>query len=107
VKTEFLSHGERTALLARIAFELTICARDTYEAGTDNVSNAKDLRAYNELLHRVTAAVAEHVSGTDSFSLESVLEIIRAFGSKHNRVKEIEFALARALQQSKSRVTPD
>ena len=54
---ESLSDDEKTALLARIAHMLTICARDTYEIGTENVLNAQMLRAYNELLHQVIGSV--------------------------------------------------
>jgi hypothetical protein len=100
VNTDSLSHSARTALLARIAVELTICARDTYEAGTENVLDAQGLRAYNELLHRVTSAVVSHLSGTEGFSLETILEMIGAFGVRHNRVKEMEWVLNRTLRQS-------
>ena len=48
---ESISFDGKTALLARIAHTLTICARDTYEIGTENVLNPQTLRAYNELLH--------------------------------------------------------
>ena len=34
---ELLSPAAKTALLARIAYTLTVCARDTYEVGTENV----------------------------------------------------------------------
>jgi hypothetical protein len=100
--TASLSHSERAAVLARIAIELTISARHTYEAGTENVLDPKGLRAYNELLHRVTSAVVSHLSGTDGFSLETILEMIQAFGARHNRAKEMEWVLDRTLRQTKS-----
>jgi hypothetical protein len=100
--TASLSDSARTALLARIAFELTLSARHTYEAGTENVLDPQGLRAYNELLHRVTSAVVSHLSGTDGISLETILEMIRGFGARHNRAKEIEWVLDRALPQTKS-----
>jgi hypothetical protein len=102
MKSEPLSRSEETALLARIAFELTISARHTYEAGTENVLDPQGLRAYNELLHRVTSAVVSHLSGTDGFSLETILEMIRTFGARHNRAKEMEWVLDRVLPQTKS-----
>jgi hypothetical protein len=99
--TESLSHDARTALLARIAFELTISARHTYEPGTENVLDPQCLRGYNELLHRVTSAVVSHLSGTDGFSLETILEMIRTFGAGQNRAKEMEWVLDRVLRQNK------
>src|ERR1700722_17530358 len=102
MNTESLSRSERTAVLARIAHALTICARDTYEAGTENVLEPQVLRSYNELLHRVTAAVKDHLVGTDGFSLETILEIVREFGTRHSRAGEINSALNRAMQRIES-----
>lgn len=99
MSTQSLSRAERTAVLARLAHELTICARTTYEVGTENVLEPQVLRSYNELLHRVTAAVREHVVGKESFSLQTILEMVREFGGEHNRVGEIESALNRAMPQ--------
>ncbi len=54
------------------------------------------LRSYNELLHRVTAAVLRGAV-KESFSLQTILEMVREFGTRHHRVGEIEFALNRAM----------
>jgi hypothetical protein len=62
--TESLSNAIKTIFLARVAHELTFSARDTYEAGTENVLEPQVLRAYNETLYRVTAAVHEHLTGS-------------------------------------------
>jgi hypothetical protein len=96
---EAVSSGTRTAILARIAYELTICARNTYEVGTENVLEPQLLRAYNELEHRVTAAVVSNLKkGAEGQSLESILEMMRAFGTRHNRAVTIESAINRAMQ---------
>jgi hypothetical protein len=42
---ESLSDDAKIALLVRIAHTLTICARDTYEVGTEEVLNPQILRA--------------------------------------------------------------
>src|ERR1700732_4891763 len=97
---ETLSHVARTAVLARLAHTLTVCARDTYEVGTENVLEPQVLRSYNELLHRATGAVVDHLLGMDGYSVESILEMTRAFGRRHNRVREIDQVLNRLLQQS-------
>jgi hypothetical protein len=96
---ESLSELARTVVLAHIAHELTICARDTYEVGTENVLNPQMLRAYNELLHRVTGAVIDHLSPKEGYSLESIIEMVCTFGAHHNRAGEMDWALNRALQR--------
>ena len=101
MNTKSLSRVEETAVLARIAHGLTICARDTYEVGTENVLEPQVLRSYNELLHRVTAAVLEHVVGTDGFSLETIFEMAHEFGARYGRVGEIKSALNSAMQRTK------
>jgi hypothetical protein len=63
--TELLSDHEKAVLLVRLAHTLTICARDTYEVGTVRVLEPEILRAYNELSHRVTGAVVNHLLGHD------------------------------------------
>ncbi len=94
--TESLSKAAKTALLARIAHALTVCARDTYEVGTENVLEPQVLRAYNELLHRVTGAVTAHLWGSEGYSLEGILEMMQAFGERYKRVKEIKWAIESA-----------
>jgi hypothetical protein len=97
--TTSLSREAEIVLLARIAAELTVCARDTYEAGTDNVVDPQSLRAYNELLHRVTGAVRDHLSGVEGYSFEAILDLIRAFGKQHNRSKQMEWMLDRTTRK--------
>jgi len=94
-----LSNSAKTVVLARIAHTLTICARDTYEAGTENVLEPHVLRAFNELLHRVTGAVRDHVLGSEGYSLEVILEMMRTFGERHNRVNEIKWAIEYATEK--------
>ena len=93
---ESLSHLGRTILLARIAHALTVCARSTYEPGTENILEPKVLRGYNELLHRVTASITQHVEGDEKFPLEAILQMMREFGEHFNRVDEINWALKMA-----------
>ena len=88
-----LSPTARILFLARLAHALTVSARDTYETGTENVLRPEMLRAYNELLHRVTVAVRDHILGREGQSVESVLSMIRAFGEEHHRVGEMEWTI--------------
>jgi hypothetical protein len=104
---ESLSHIAKLEFLARFAHALTICARDTYETGTGNVVEPHVLRNFNELLHRLTAAVLHHVVGTDGPSIESILEMARDLGARLNRTKEVDWALNRSWQETVKRSTPN
>jgi hypothetical protein len=101
-KNESLSDHENAVLLARLAHTLTICARDTYEAGTERVLEPEILRAYNELSHRVTGAVVNHLLGHDGYSPELILEMIRDFGKTRNRMNEMEWAVDFAARKGTS-----
>ena len=48
-----LSDIEKANFLARLAFELTIVARETYEVGTDNLEFPQEMRIINEIQHRI------------------------------------------------------
>ena len=68
--------------MATLASALTICARDTYEVGTEGVLQPGVLRAYDELLHRVTGAVRDHLLGGDGYPLDTIAEMLREFAEK-------------------------
>ena len=92
-----MSPADRTKFLAYLAHTLTVCARDTYAVGTSNVTEPKVLRAYNELLHRVTAAVIEHLNGSPVFSVDTILEMTKSFAG-HNKRQEMDRAVSCALK---------
>src|SRR2546426_12385064 len=47
------SCAEKVSLLLRLAHELTIIARDTYERESDGLTNPVRMRTINEVQHRV------------------------------------------------------
>jgi hypothetical protein len=98
LNVESLSDHAKTVLLARLACTLTICARDTYEVGTERVVQPELLRAYNELLHRVTGAALNHLLEIEGYSLKDILEMLRAFGEKNGRAGEMRWALEQATK---------
>jgi hypothetical protein len=100
INLESVPESAETELLTRIAHTLTICARDTYEVGTEHVLDPETLRAYNELLHRVTGLVVSPLSSSAGQSLAVIVEMVHSFGTRHNRVKEMDWALQNALQQT-------
>jgi len=53
-RVEGLDAQAKISVLAQVAHELTILARDAYEPGTCGVSDLGRLRATNEILHRLT-----------------------------------------------------
>jgi hypothetical protein len=57
------------------------------------------LCAYNELLHRVCGAVTDHLMARQGYSVESILELMRAFGQKHSRVNAIKWTIEWALEK--------
>jgi hypothetical protein len=93
-----LSKHERTLFLARLASELTVCARTTYEVGAEGVLQPGALRAYNELLHRATGALRDHLTGSEGYSLEVILKMIREFAARNRRTGEVELALEQATK---------
>ena len=95
---ETMSNHAKTVLLASLASALTISARDTYEVGTDRLVQPELLRAYNELMHRVTGATLNHLLGREGYSLNDILEMLHAFGNENGRTGEIKWALEQAAK---------
>jgi hypothetical protein len=54
-----LSAERKQRLLARLSFELTIAARDTYLPGSEDIAAPQQLRCLNEIQHRVTSCLLE------------------------------------------------
>jgi hypothetical protein len=54
-----LTPEQKTRLVARLSFELTIAARETYVPGADDMAEPRQIRAYNEMQHRVSACLCE------------------------------------------------
>jgi hypothetical protein len=46
---------EKEEFLAHLAYELTIIARDSYEAGENGLTNPRRVRRINEIQHRLSA----------------------------------------------------
>ena len=69
-----LAVDDKVRFLARLSFQITIAGRNSYEAGTDELSNPRQLRRVNEILHRVTACLSQLIAGTcaDGFDLSIV-----------------------------------
>jgi hypothetical protein len=55
----------KITFLAKVGYELTTRARDTYELGTHGVSEPARLRAINEVMHRLTHRSLKISQGSD------------------------------------------
>ena len=98
---EPLSHAAKIVLLTRIAHLLTVSARaTTYEVGTDNVLQPQLLRAYNELIHRVTGSIRDHVEvSKHCMPFETVIEMMGAFGEQHGKQADMTWVVRQALSR--------
>ena len=56
---ENLTPEQRRDLLAQLAFELTVAARTTYIPGSEDIAEPRQLRAFNEIQHRVTSGLLD------------------------------------------------
>lgn len=93
------SDTEKIHFLARLAHELTVCARSTYGAGTDRVIEPCVLRGYNELQHRVSASLRDYVLGKEGMPLSAVLRMTQDFAAEHGR-GEITSSLERLYERT-------
>jgi len=96
--TSSWSNADKTNFLAVLAHELTVSARGTYEVGTDGVLQPEMLRRFNELQHRVTGSLRDHLRGIAGMPLEAVLGMLMDFGARHNRMADIRYAISRAQE---------
>jgi hypothetical protein len=52
--------------LSRLAHELTVVGRNSYQIQTEDLEHPRQLRETNEILHRVTACLRDALMGTES-----------------------------------------
>jgi hypothetical protein len=94
-KYSSLSKRQRLTFLSRLAAELTVCARDTYVAGSNRVAEPERLREFNELQHRITGHLRDLTAGNrDRYPDDVICGII----FEGMRELNTEPALRRALQ---------
>jgi hypothetical protein len=72
-----LTEEQQALVLAAYAHELTVLARDGYEAGTERLSDPLLLRRINEVQHRVTAAISSRLKNNkERYPDEVLIDII-------------------------------
>ena len=87
-----LPFDHKLRFLARLSFEVTIAGRNSYEAGTDELTDPRQLRRVNEVQHRITACLSQLLNGTcpDGFA-QSIAQLV---------LEESDALLRNILQQS-------
>jgi len=62
VEAEWLANlalNYKLGFLARLSFKITVAGRGSYEVGTEELTNPRHLRRFNEIQHRVTACLSQ------------------------------------------------
>ena len=82
-----LTEEQQAVVLAAYAHELTILAREGYEAGTEQLSDPLLVRRLNEVQHRVTGAfLSRLMSNEERYPDDVLIDIIAggddAFGAR-------------------------
>jgi hypothetical protein len=104
-----ISEDETILLLARLAHEMTVAARGTYQIGTENILDPVALRAYNEVQHRITGALISHLLGKGGMPLKTVLEMVEDFGKVRHQTENTRWAIRQAcsfMGDGKGRTNP-
>ena len=74
-----LTDAQKIEACARLAHMLTVAARETYEAGTLNVTLPGRLREINEIQHHVTGALVQMIeTGDFKFADDSLVMLFHA-----------------------------
>jgi len=93
-----LSREHKIRFLSRLAFELTVVARDTYIPQTENLSQPAHLRAINELQHQILGYLSALASGDTGLYPDNVLiAIILEAGKDVIQRGQVRDAFDRAL----------
>jgi hypothetical protein len=72
-----LGSADRAQWLVCLASALTVAARDTYEAGDDNIRDPKRMRRFNELLHRTVNQLRHQIRGDQGFPDDVFFSMLR------------------------------
>jgi hypothetical protein len=83
--------------LARLAHELTIVARDTYEPGTLDVRHPQKLRALNEVQHRITSHMLALLTADPARYADDLLASIILEQDDPELGRQVAVAFARSL----------
>jgi len=92
-----LSVDEQKEFLARLSHELTILGRDCYEIDSENFTNPAQMRAINEIQHRIASHLLSLLIRDNSRYPDEVLVKMII---EHPQNKNFERKTARAFEQT-------
>jgi len=93
-----MSEQEQIAFLCTLSHDLTISARDTYEAGTDQVLDGARLKVFNEAQHRLLGQLSHLVHHDAERYPDAVFaEIVFGYLEELAVTQRLESALATAI----------
>jgi nitric oxide synthase oxygenase domain/subunit len=87
-----LDHNDVLTFVSRLAWALTVAARGTYAIDGVGVADPKALRDFNEILHRITAAVRDIISEVKIRDQISMVVDYFPENAKNEHEKEVEWA---------------
>ena len=91
-----LSVEEQKEFLAQLSHELTILGRDAYEVGTENFTNPSQMRAVNEIQHRIALHLLALIkNNANRYPDEILVKVI----IEHPQDKNFERKATRAFEQ--------
>ena len=100
-KYSSLSENQKTLFLVVLAHWINTFARDTYEAGTEEVLDPKRLRVLNELLHHVINELRNFIFKDEKrYPDEVTIKTIFEIGEKLNMDSELNFSFKEAFKWS-------
>ena len=96
-----MSENQKTLFLVVLAHWINTFARDTYEAGTEEVLDPKRLRVLNELLHHVINELRNFIFKDEKrYPDEVTIQTIFEIGEKLNMDSELNFSFKEAFKWS-------
>jgi hypothetical protein len=102
-----LTEHDQALLLASFSHELTMVAREGYEAGTEHLSDPQLLRRINEIQHRVASAIMARLSDSMQRYPDDVLVSIIAGSDTDAFSRRLHSAFRRAWRMAFDAELPD
>lgn len=88
--------NEEVLFLACLSHWLTVAARGAYIDKSSGITKVDTLCAYNEVQHRLSAAILDRMKGKAGMPIKDVLEMLEILGKNHQEKENIDFFLNEA-----------
>jgi hypothetical protein len=92
-----LNKSKQRQMIARLAYKLTIYARDTYEPGSMGLTDPARLRGINEIMHQVTNRLISMAQGdVDDWEESLFWKILYEIAESYNCISDLKSAIRNA-----------